>query len=64
MTVRYPTITDLDKPTAEESEADNRRTRELVALWFFDDNFEERALLIRDARKDAMVRQWPEPFRG
>ena len=59
--MRY--ITDLDPPppTAEQMEADNRRTRESYGLWMFDDNFEERALLIRDARKT--VRQWPELFR-
>ena len=53
-------ITDIDPPmpTAEDMEACNRRTRESYALWFFDDNFEENALLIRDARKT--VRQWPD----
>ena len=59
------TFTDIDPPmpTAEEMEECNRRTRETVALWMFNDNFEENALLVRDARKDAMVRQWPELFR-
>ena len=57
------TITDIDPPmpTAEEMEECNRRTRESYGLWMHDDDFEERALLIRDAR--ATVRQWPELFR-
>ena len=38
-------ITDLDKPTAEESEASNRRSRETVPLWVFNDNFEENGFL-------------------
>jgi hypothetical protein len=63
LTVRYPIITDEGKPTAEQSEECNRRARELVALWIWNDNWEENALLVRDARKDAMVRQWPELFR-
>ena len=54
-------ITDLDKPSAEESEACNRASRETVALWVWNDTFEENALLVRDARKT--VRQWPELFR-
>jgi hypothetical protein len=59
----YPTITCEGMPGAEEMEANNRRIRESYALWWADDNFEENALLVRDARKDAMVRQWPELFR-
>jgi hypothetical protein len=62
--VRYFTDIDPPMPTAEQMEADNRRERESYALWMFDDVYEERALLVRDARKDAMVRQWPELFRG
>ena len=45
MTVRYPTITDEGMPTAEEMEEGNRRARELVALWVWNDNFEENGFL-------------------
>jgi hypothetical protein len=40
-------ITDIDPPppTAEEMEASNRRNRETVALWVFNDNFEENGFL-------------------
>jgi hypothetical protein len=38
-------ITDIDPPTAEEMEAGNRRSRETVALWMHNDNFEENGFL-------------------
>jgi hypothetical protein len=38
-------ITCEGMPTAEEMEEGNRRTRELVALWMFNDNFEENGFL-------------------
>lgn len=38
-------ITDLDKPNAEESEASSRASREMVALWIWNDNFEENGFL-------------------
>jgi hypothetical protein len=45
MTVRYPTITCEGMPTAEEMEEGNRRAREAVALWVFNDNYEENGFL-------------------
>jgi len=48
--IRHPTITDENMPTAEEMEANNRRMREMVALWMWNDNFEENALLVREER--------------
>jgi hypothetical protein len=38
-------ITCWGMPTAEEMEAGNRRIRETVALWMFNDNFEENGFL-------------------
>ena len=54
--IRHPTITDENMPTAEEMEANNRRMREMVALWMWNDNFEENALLVREER--ARVRHY------
>jgi hypothetical protein len=41
------TVTDVDPPmpTAAEMEEGNRRSREMVALWFFSDNFSENGFL-------------------